>query len=763
MKSTVYSACRVVCLFILLCSSHGLAQDVVDMLRYFDPSGGLMYYHYPALEAQAAHLKLPEQGCIRALTLHCSGNAGGAATLHIYGHEGGLPAPIMAEEVVSPIRITKSKSGIETITIRFEKSICMEKRHFFVVLDSASGGMVLLSDATPQEPFCRSEEGGDYYFQYVRSAGKQWQHGKYRYAIEVEAEFPAERKEPVFYKDTTILVQESETQAADVHAFSGISCGDVNNDGYIDIIANGRLFLNNQGSLQERVDVFGSAAVSCQGHVFIDVNNDGAIDALFIEGAEKEEDKKVASSSRGIVFLNRGDGTFTRTSISLPNFSAITSMSIADVNGDGFADIFIGQCMQSSSDDVQSYLLLNTGQGSFRSDTSFISRHATCKGSSFVDVDNDGNLDLFIGNYYNQPNQIYWGTPEGLSRTPVAVSTTGSYTLGGHWGDSDNNGRMELISSLYHHPVKTLVQQRYSTLQQHLSSGSTALESRPLGSFYEEKRSGGVWGDVNNDGLLDCVFLSSCNCRYAELYIQEEKGIFVQQTEEYGLSAVEGGRDAVWVDINNDGALDIAVIEHGALSVYKQRYPTGSNYIALDVQSRTGQKDAIGARVQVYAGNDMYTREVASGRGLLMQDPLRLHIGIHTHEKVDSAVVRWPDGEKETFRNIEPNGIQKLLKGKGVEQQQTRSLHAIDVFPNPFREQTAFQYELLQADHVTIEVYTLSGVKLITVVDEYQRPGIHTIRWDGKTENDGLLSTGAYMYRYVVGNQEVLGRVYIAR
>src|SRR5690606_29183072 len=110
---------------------------------------------------------------------------------------------------------------------------------------------------------------------------------------------------------------------------------------------------------------------------------------------------------------------------------------------------------------------------------------------------------------------------------------------------------------------------------------------------FEARHTGGAWGDVNNDGLSDFIITTSCGCRYVDLYIQQPGGRFELQTFEYGLRRVAAGDDAVWVDFDNDGRLDLATISDGRLKIFRNMFPTGDNYVELDIEG----SDAIGGQV----------------------------------------------------------------------------------------------------------------------------------------------------------------------
>lgn len=728
-------------------SIYATTQHTLDTLRCFDNKHGFVYYQQKDLQKQAARINFPIPGCVLSVSLYMGGNDSGTALLHFYGNEGGGAAPLTERDLIHPIKVRKSKNGVEKITVSLPRKVCVDEGQFFVVVDSLSNGAILLSDNMVKMPSCSSAESGEYFYQYVKYTGKNWEHGKYNYAVEIEAELH-QRSDFVFSRDSITVDSTSPSSGF----YSGISCADVNNDGYLDVLANNKLYVNREGQFFEETERLYNAGFY-KGHIFIDINNDGNIDILMVGKVGKD-------NHQNILLLNQGKGIFTKQAIDLPILHTISSISVADLNKDNFPDLFIGQCSASETDTLYNYLFINTGNNTFQNSKAFAQQRSTSKGSSFIDLNNDGNLDLFTANYYTQPNQVRFGIGNGTFEKAVdlenVASSAANYTIGCHWGDSNNDGLPDLLAPKYLHPLKAK-ESNYLGSTVYQNSGHSSYNTKNLTLPYEEKHSGGAWGDVDNDGLLDCIVMTSCECRFADLYMQKAGIGFVNETYAYGLTGIETSNDALWADIDNNGTLDLLCLHKGALSVYKQK-PGNNNYIEFDMQA-DGSKSAIGTRITIYTPNSTYTRDITSGRGLLMQDPLRIHIGIGEQTSIDSASVRWPDGTKESFYDISPNKITILTQGKGKEKERIVTGVDIKVYPNPFQDHTIFSFSLAESAHIRLEIYTVTGAKIRTLVDRDYTTGNSSVQWDGKTETGEDLPTGTYMYRYVVGNQESLGRI----
>jgi enediyne biosynthesis protein E4 len=90
------------------------------------------------------------------------------------------------------------------------------------------------------------------------------------------------------------------------------------------------------------------------------------------------------------------------------------------------------------------------------------------------------------------------------------------------------------------------------------------------------------------------------------------------------------------------------------------------NWILIKTVGKESNRDGIGARVTVFAGNLRQMDEVRSGGSYVSQNDLRLHFGLGDAMKVDRAEVNWPSGRKESFVNLKANQITVMQEGKGT-------------------------------------------------------------------------------------------------
>lgn len=749
-----YSLLVLVCLFIPI----ALVSQELDTLRYYASNSEFIYYDDPAITMQAARFDLPAPGYIRSVKLLLGGESG-TARLHLYGHEGGVAAPLLQRSIIEPITIRKSRTGLEQIDIVLPNPPFCGNNQIFVALDIVEGEITLLSDYRAKSPSCTSARDS-YYYQLLKLADNSWRWGIYSYAIDLEIEYPS--KLPRGYlADVTIDAKLDDSLSNN----RSIGWHDINGDSFIDLLVDGRLYRNNgDGSF---ADITTPSGISGRpkANVFIDLNNDAHVDILFLGSADEQND-----ASPGIAFINAGDGSFKPSSSILPLLTRPTSASIADVDGDGYLDLFVGQSTERMPDTLSSRLLINDRNLGFIDRTEALRseerRTIHNNGSQWVDFNNDGAPDLYVVGTHPTGDEIWENAGDGsFANTTVQALPAGRYGSpargrGCAWADYDNDGDMDLLRPLaipVHLDAEALSAGAIMANSGH-PRYETSDDRRVLGIEYEEDRTGGAWGDVNNDGLLDFVTTTTNRCRFSELYLQEPGGSFTSATFEYGLFRISAGDDAIWADYDNDGKLDLITTVNGRLRLFKNSAPAVNNYLLLDM---VGQH-AVGARVTVTAGEMRYTREVTSGRGLLMQEPTRLHFGIGGANRVDSVIVRWNNGRTERITDLEANKLHAIREGE-AQSLASGDARVLSAVPNPFSTRLVIAYEMSARMPVTLGIYTVDGEQVKMLVDGTTGPGTHEAVWDGSDEQGSKMPQGTYMYRLKSMDHETTGRIVLIR
>ena len=243
-----------------------------------------------------------------------------------------------------------------------------------------------------------------------------------------------------------------------VHTY-GASWGDIDNDGCLDVYLSNRigdttitnyLFKNNcDGTFSDVTDSVGltnsSALTFCS--AFFDFNNDGYQDLYVANDKFKPN----------YLYKNNGDGTFSDISLSSGTDIVVDAMSVTvdDFNSDGFFDIYITNTPNDiSTPTLGSILLKNNGDETFSdiSVSSGTSLDSFSWGSSFLDADNDGDLDLYVSCQYTQadnlPSYAFYkndGNELFSSPTDVGFANNDYKSYACAIGDYNNDGKQDII------------------------------------------------------------------------------------------------------------------------------------------------------------------------------------------------------------------------------------------------------------------------------------------------------------------------------
>ena len=224
------------------------------------------------------------------------------------------------------------------------------------------------------------------------------------------------------------------------------------------------------------------------------------------------------------LFRNNRNGTFTdRTAAAgmATQFGPALGVSTADFNGDGWIDLYV------ANDGVPNQLWLNRGSGTFN-DTALVAGAAVspeglAKASMGVDagdVDNDGDEDLFIGELTGQGADLYVNDGRGLfvdesARSGLRLLTLPHTGFGAGWLDVDNDGLLDLavVNGAVTHTAEALARQQRFALQQprqlfrNAGNGRFEDASARAGAAFvrAEVGRGAAFGDLDNDGDTDLV------------------------------------------------------------------------------------------------------------------------------------------------------------------------------------------------------------------------------------------------------------------
>ncbi|MBL7975058.1 MAG: VCBS repeat-containing protein, partial [Candidatus Kapabacteria bacterium] len=358
----------------LLCSSteikalHYKQEVKLDTLSNFSKKHGGFYYRDKNILAYASRFNLDRKSELVGLNITLSGDTG-SCRVRVFGYEGGINAPVIEEDICTPLSLHKSKVGLETMYLEFKQRVPLETKQFYVCIDQIASSVHVITDTVTKQQWCSSRDGEMFYYQMLKTGDNQksqWLYSKYAFMIEPIIRYES-LSDKMFELDTNALVADTaltpakKVQLPNNHS---ISCADINNDGFMDVLNDGRLYVNRNGT--KLVEV--TREIGLQGNpkanIFIDVNNDGFTDILFIGNQD-------STLNNSTLFINQSGVAFKVSELQIPLVSSPNSFSVADINQDGYLDVVIGQLSSMNGKEYSPLLvLINTKDGQFVNATS---------------------------------------------------------------------------------------------------------------------------------------------------------------------------------------------------------------------------------------------------------------------------------------------------------------------------------------------------------------------------------------------------------
>ncbi|MEL6250739.1 MAG: FG-GAP-like repeat-containing protein [Bacteroidota bacterium] len=282
-------------------------------------------------------------------------------------------------------------------------------------------------------------------------------------------------------------------------AAAGSTWGDYDNDGDIDLFVSNNvravnhLYQNNGDGTFTRVNAGDVSDYGgyCHNAAFIDYDNDGWLD-LFVSD--------YMPTKFNMLYKNNGDGTFTTQTGTELSLEAKFSMGAtwADYDNDGLLDVFVPNGRNDNNS-----LYHNDGNGKFTKVTQgdIVSDGGNSTGSSWADFDNDGDMDLYVTNASNQKNFFYVNNGDGTftKNTSSIISSEQGQSHGSGWLDLENDGDLDLIvGNDADNP---------NFLYTNNGDGTFTKQSNTF-TDDEENTMGLAFSDTDNDGDLD-IFVAN--------------------------------------------------------------------------------------------------------------------------------------------------------------------------------------------------------------------------------------------------------------
>ena len=454
----------------------------------------------------------------------------------------------------------------------------------------------------------------------------------------------------------------------------GVSWADHDNDGDLDLLLTstdgpGALFRNDGSGGLARVDAgdLTSDAAASSMACWADFDADGRLDVLVVNRAGVDDalyrnDGAQFVRVRGLPFDGSGgDGR---------------ACAWGDADGDGDLDVYVANFVRGTGSDAEperNRFYRNAGEGRFLEVTGepFVTERALSYGASWADVEDDGDLDLFVTNVGEQdPNRLYLndGTGRLQAADSMAVRENAGASKGHTWGDFDLDGRLDLYVV---NGTEGLADNRNALYLG--TDGPAAFVRVATGAVVDDNRvsAGAAWSDMDLDGDLD-------------LYV-----------------ANWGGSDQ-----DND--------------LYRNDI-SGRSWLALHLVGTASDRMGFGTHVAVVTstGGASKTRHRwhLPQTGYASQNQPIVHVGLGDSALVSELRIDWPSGQRDVHRNIDANRYYLAREGSALASLETRKITNVkDRYPfwSPDGSQVVFSSDRSGTPQIWLMNADGSGLRRLT-------------------------------------------------
>ena len=493
---------------------------------------------------------------------------------------------------------------------------------------------------------------------------------------------------------------------------TGVVMVDLNQDGLLDIYVSNAgnlkgnnhdndLYINNGDlTFTEKAAEFNLAKTGFSTHAsFFDYDKDGDLDAYILNnsnipvsslGYAEQRDKRaqdwenVPAIFRGVgdMLLRNDNGKFVDVSEQAGIYGSLIGFGlgvmVTDMNGDLYPDIYVSNDFYE-----RDYLYINNQDGTFKEDITNWTSHLSLSamGVDIADINNDGNLDIFITDML----------PEADQRVKSVMEFEG-YNV------------FKLKQS------KDFSQQYIQNTLQLNNGNSTFSEVAYFSGVAKTDWSwAGLLFDMDNDGNRDIFITNGINHDLTDLdfvnffaneiiqkmaltgrkqaidsiinkmpvkpqpnYAYKNNGdiTFDNANKEWGFETPSLSNGVAYGDLDNDGDLDMVINNVNMLPfVYRNNSDslTNNNYLKIKLEGNQVNKFGIGSTVKIFHNNKIYVQEQMPSRGFQSSMDYVMTIGLGKATKVDSLRIIWPNNKTQKWNNIEVNSTLTLKQSEATE------------------------------------------------------------------------------------------------
>lgn len=475
---------------------------------------------------------------------------------------------------------------------------------------------------------------------------------------------------------------------------------------------------------------------------FVDINGDYLDDLVNIDQSSIK------------LKLQNTSGTFDALTKTTPSadFLPSWSLSVGDYNADGYADLVYGATsgvtfMTSNYSGTGGYSAVSYTETS-GPESVFSQR------SNFVDINNDGHLDLFM--CHDTAKSISYMNDGNNLLTFTNTNGLGDHIDGGNyasiWIDYDNDGDIDMFMA----KCGGSEQRRTNQLYRNDGNGVYTEVGAFAGLDDPMQTWSAAWGDFDNDGDMDAYIGGSVNEfaagsghtpdpeNFHKLMRNNGDGTFTNVIDQYIVENANYGIESIAVDFDNDGNLDVFTngsilygngdltfnlytgpsagaigdgnndgyldVYNGSGNLYTNNAASGNNWLKIvtigGAINGYSNKNGIGARVEINTTTGTQIRDVQSGTGFRYMSTINTHFGIGTDTSINYVKIIWPSGIIDQINNPTINSTLVVNEGSNTLGLHNTLTQNLIIYPNP--TQNVLNINTMQ--NLTNAVYTIFNV-----------------------------------------------------
>lgn len=463
----------------------------------------------------------------------------------------------------------------------------------------------------------------------------------------------------------------------------------------------------------------------------VDMNNDFLDDVVRVS----------ASENKLYIDFQQPNDTFVQEIFEFdiqndPNWS----IAAGDINADGKNDLVLGNGSRVS-------FIISTGTTYYEE---YHNEYIFSQGSTFADIDNDGNLDAFVCHDVDQSHP-YRNDGSGnmvLDQTLIeTLDLAGNYSA--IWVDYDNDRDIDLYITKCRQGSSSGDPERTNAMYSNNGDGTFTEVAATLELADNSQSWSTTFQDFDNDGDMDAFIINHDFTNSFMLNEVNENGKFTEMINFTGIDPNDlGAWEVAGADFNNDGYTDILselsnelYLNNGDLTFtgYDLPFDEGgigdlnndgfldvvyhsnslymndgntNNWVKVNLKGFQSNRNGIGARVEIETTSNIQIRDVRAGESFSPMSSLNTHFGIGTDTEISRITVYWPSGVVDNLTNQAINQSIYIEEGSTSIGLNEHYLSNLIIYPIPAKDVLNIQSTTSLEDHI-VSVFDSTGKRLL--------------------------------------------------